>query len=148
MDVATYRTASVAETERLGEAFGRRLCPGDVVAFTGDLGAGKTAFVRGVARGAGFDGEVLSPTFALVHEYHGVLDLYHFDMYRIASPEDLYTTGYYDYLDTKAVLLIEWSENIAEEIPADAIRIHLDRVSENERNITIEGRDALENFGS
>jgi len=148
MDVATYRTASVAETERLGEAFGRRLCPGDVVAFTGDLGAGKTAFVRGVARGAGYDGEGLSPTFALVHEYHGVLDLYHFDMYRIASPEDLYTTGYYDYLDTKAVLLIEWSENIAEEIPTDAIRVHLDRVSENERNITIEGRDALENFGS
>ena len=103
------------------------------------MGMGKTAFVRGLARGLGIDAEVTSPTFALVHEYDGTPPLYHFDMYRVTSWDSLYSTGFFDYLDAGGILAVEWSENIEGVLPEDAIRVEFRRgESENERIITIE----------
>ena len=108
-----YRTCSVQETEQLASEFAKELKCGDVVAFTGGMGAGKTAFVRGLAKGLGVSGEVSSPTYAIVNEYRGDPTLYHFDMYRVSSADDLFTTGYFDYLDQgDSILAVEWSENI------------------------------------
>lgn len=135
----TYETNSPAETEALAAAFGRALKPGAVVAYFGGLGAGKTAFTRGLAKGIGAEGEISSPTFALVHEYQGEPPLIHFDMYRVSSLDDLYTTGYFDYLDGNNILAVEWSENIEEALPGDAIRVTLEVTGENSRRITIEG---------
>lgn len=132
-------TCSTAETEAFAEQFAHLLRPGDVLAFTGGLGAGKTAFVRGLARGLHSDGEVSSPTFALVHEYGGDIPLFHFDMYRIDGIDDLYSTGYFDYLDAGGILAIEWSENIAQVLPPDAIRVDLEITGETQRRITISG---------
>lgn len=132
-------TCSAAETEAFAEQFARLLQPGDVLAFTGGLGAGKTAFVRGLARGLHSDGEVSSPTFALVHEYGGDIPLFHFDMYRINGIDDLYSTGYFDYLDAGGILAIEWSENIAQFLPPDAIRVDFEMTGETQRRITIAG---------
>ena len=128
-------TQSPAETEAFGESLAKELHGGCVVALFGDLGAGKTALTRGIARGLGLDAEVSSPTFALVHDYGGQPPLVHFDMYRVTDWESLYTTGYYDYLDMGAILVIEWSENIEEALPADAIRLRLTRVDDTTRNI-------------
>ena len=96
----------------------------EVIALFGDLGAGKTTFVRGLCKGLGIDSGVHSPTFAIVNEYSGKFPVYHFDMYRITSEDDLYSTGFYDYL-RRGVVIIEWSENIEDSIPADALRIEL-----------------------
>lgn len=116
-------THSAAETEALGEKTAQSLQSGDVVALFGGMGMGKTAFVRGLARGMGLDAEVSSPTFALVHDYGGDPPLVHFDMYRITDWEDLYTTGFFEYLDAGAVLVIEWSENIENALPEGALRL-------------------------
>lgn len=132
-------THSAAETEAFAEQLAAELQPGDLLAFTGGLGAGKTAFVRGLARGLHSGGEVSSPTFALVHEYGGDIPLYHFDMYRISGMDDLYSTGYFDYLDEGGILAIEWSENITDALPADAIRVAIRVLSETEREITLTG---------
>ena len=109
-----FTTASPAETEALGERLGRALRGGEVLAYRGGLGMGKTCFTRGLARGLGIDpAEVSSPTFALVNEYRGGrLPLFHFDMYRVESFDGLYSTGFFDYLDLGGVLAVEWSENI------------------------------------
>lgn len=132
-------TRSRQETEALGFEFANRVKGGQVVAMKGDLGAGKTCFTSGFARGMGYDGEVNSPTFAIVNEYlGGRLDVYHFDMYRVSGWEDLYTTGYFDYLEAGGVLIIEWSENIASALPEDVITVTIENLSENERRITIE----------
>ncbi len=132
-------THSVAETEALGKRLAAQCTAGNVVAFFGGLGMGKTAFVRGMAQQMCPAAEVSSPTFALVNDYGGTPPLVHFDMYRITGWEDLYTTGFFDYLDAGAVLAVEWSENITEALPSDTIRVTFERLSETERAITIEG---------
>ncbi|MDY4190750.1 MAG: tRNA (adenosine(37)-N6)-threonylcarbamoyltransferase complex ATPase subunit type 1 TsaE, partial [Oscillospiraceae bacterium] len=96
-------------------------------------------FTRGLARGLGWEGEVSSPTFALVHEYRCSPPLYHFDMYRVTSFDDLYSTGFFDYMENGGVLAIEWSENIETALPEDCIRISFDRLGDEEREITVEG---------
>ncbi len=135
-----YRTRSVQETEQLASEFAKELKRGDVIAFTGGMGAGKTAFVRGLAKGLGVSGEVSSPTYAIVNEYRGNPSLYHFDMYRVGSPEDLFTTGYYDYLDEgESILAVEWSENITDSLPEQTIYVNITPLSESERKIQIIG---------
>lgn len=146
----TYKTKSAAETIALGEAIGKRLKGGDIIAYSGGLGAGKTTITRGISLGMGLGDEVTSPTFALVNEYRGDnLSLIHFDMYRINSADDLETTGFFDYMDEDTVLAVEWSENISDELPEDCIRIDIQRVDENDRTITIqttEGDDRFEDI--
>lgn len=133
-----YKTSSAAETIALGEEIGRRLKGGDLIAYSGGLGAGKTTITRGISIGMGLGDEVTSPTFALVNEYRGDrLSLIHFDMYRINSADDLETTGFFDYMDEDTVLAVEWSENIAEELPEDALRIDIQRIDEDSRAISI-----------
>ena len=137
-----YRSNSPGETEALGAALAKLLWPGAVVAFTGDLGAGKTAFVRGMAQGLGVAGRVTSPTFTIVNEYEGGrLPLFHFDMYRLGSAEELFDIGWEDYLDRGGVCAVEWSEQVAEALPPETVFVALTRHPENPswRTITIEG---------
>lgn len=137
-----FLTESPAETETLGEKLAQRLKPGSVVALYGPMGAGKTALTRGIARGLGIAEGVSSPTFALVHEYEGRLPVYHFDMYRVESWDDLYSTGFFDYLDAGGIVIVEWSENIENAIPNGAFRVKLQQGhSENERIISLDGVD-------
>ena len=134
-------TNSPAETEALGAALAEELKPGAVVAFTGDLGAGKTAFVRGLARGLGIGERVTSPTFTIVNEYEGGrLPLFHFDMYRLGSADELFHIGWEDYLARGGVCAVEWSENVAEAIEDDAVRVDIAREEDdNSRIIRAEG---------
>lgn len=137
---------SVKETETLGRKIASVLSGTEVIAMFGDLGAGKTAFTRGLASGLSFDYGVSSPTFAIVNEYNGKFNIYHFDMYRITSEDDLYSTGYYDYLDN-GIVIIEWSENIEYALDDNAIRITIKKTDdENHRIFTIEGLDEYENI--
>lgn len=137
---ATFTTNSPQETAALARRLGEQLSGGEVIAFTGGMGAGKTAFTRGLAIGLGAGDVASSPTFAIVNEYPGRLTLEHFDMYRIESWEDLYSTGFFDYLDTERVLAIEWSENIEAALPERVIRVDIrPGGEENERIITITG---------
>jgi tRNA threonylcarbamoyladenosine biosynthesis protein TsaE len=134
-----YCSHSPEQTECLAERLAKNLRPGSVVALFGGLGAGKTAFVRGLAAGLGCVGEVCSPTYALVHEYPGPRPLAHFDMYRIDGLDALESTGYYDYLDREFILAIEWSERILAALPQDAWRVQiLPGETENSRRIVIE----------
>ncbi|WP_411677708.1 tRNA (adenosine(37)-N6)-threonylcarbamoyltransferase complex ATPase subunit type 1 TsaE [Caproicibacter sp.] len=136
-----YKTSSPEETERLGEQIASGLKGGEVLALFGGMGMGKTALTRGIARGLGIPEGVSSPTFALVHEYKGRVTLYHFDMYRVTSWDDLASTGFFDDLDSGAVLVVEWSENIENALPPEAVRIHLRRgETDGERMISIEER--------
>ena len=131
------RLMTNSATEAAGAALAAHLRPGSVVALYGGLGMGKTAFVRGLAAGLGIQAEVSSPTFALVHDYGGSPPLIHFDMYRISGWEDLYTTGFFDYLEAGSILAVEWSENIEAALPPGTIRVELERLDENRRRITI-----------
>lgn len=132
---------STEDTEKIGELIAEKLCGNEVIALFGGLGMGKTAFTRGLCRGLGVNDGVSSPTFALVNEYHGKYNIYHFDMYRVTSWEDLYSTGFFDYLDN-GVLVIEWSENIEGALPENAIRINISKgESDDERTFEIEGVD-------
>ena len=132
---------STEDTEKIGELIDEKLCGNEVIALFGGLGMGKTAFTRGLCRGLGVNDGVSSPTFALVNEYHGKYNIYHFDMYRVTSWEDLYSTGFFDYLDN-GVLIIEWSENIEGALPENAIRINISKGdSDDERTFEIEGVD-------
>ncbi|MBQ9414997.1 MAG: tRNA (adenosine(37)-N6)-threonylcarbamoyltransferase complex ATPase subunit type 1 TsaE [Clostridia bacterium] len=134
------QTHNVKETEALGARLSSTLSAGTVVALFGDLGMGKTAFVRGMAKGLGLPtGEVSSPTFTLVQEYGGNPPLVHFDMYRVETWDDLYTTGFFEYIDAGAILAVEWSENIENALPETAVRVTIERLSETDRRITIEG---------
>lgn len=134
-------TSSVNETESLGERIASVLKGREVIALFGDLGAGKTAFTRGLCKGLGIDDGVSSPTFAIVNTYRGRFPVYHFDMYRITSVDDLFAVGFYDYLDT-GVLVIEWSENIESELEDNTIRIRIVKMeNEDERVFEIEGLD-------
>lgn len=137
----SYHTSSESETETLGCRLGERLWPGAVVAFTGDLGAGKTAFTRGLARGLGIAERVTSPTFTIVNEYEGGrLPLFHFDMYRLGGPEELFDIGWEDYLARGGVCAVEWSENVDGALEGDAVRVDIRRGgADNQRTITIEG---------
>lgn len=132
-------TKSPQETIAAAEKLGSLLKKGDMIAYKGGLGAGKTTFTRGLAVGLGLGDNVTSPTFALVNEYRGDnLTLYHFDMYRISSEEDLESTGFYDYPFEDNVAAVEWSENIADFLPKSTIYITINRLSELEREIIIE----------
>lgn len=142
--MSVFVSHSTAETESFAAALAGCLQKGDVIALYGGLGAGKTAFVRGLAQGLGTTDEVSSPTFALVHEYDGRIPIAHFDMYRIHTMEDLYSTGYFDYLESGCILVIEWSENIEPYLPDRVYKIRVARgESENERKLTIEDEDSL-----
>ena len=137
---------SEAETEALGEKLARSLPEhGVVIAMYGELGAGKTAFVRGLARGLEVDGAVTSPTFTIVNELYGKRDLFHFDMYRLGSADELFDIGWEDYLDRGGVCAVEWSENVREALPPDAVTVTIARCPENDswRSITIEGGEPL-----
>ncbi|MDD3428700.1 MAG: tRNA (adenosine(37)-N6)-threonylcarbamoyltransferase complex ATPase subunit type 1 TsaE [Oscillospiraceae bacterium] len=142
--MAVYITHNKEETVALGRRLAAYLTPGSVIAFTGGLGAGKTAFCSGIAQGLGCIDEATSPTFAIVNVYRGPQVFAHFDMYRINSLEDLYTTGFYDYMDSGAVVAAEWSENIAEFLDEPFIKVDIAHVDENTRRITIIGIDALQ----
>ena len=136
-----YLTKSEAETEALGARLAEQLEPGGVVAFTGDRGAGKTAFTRGLARGLGITERVTSPTFTVVNEYEGGrLPLFHFDMYRLGSSEELFGIGWEDYLARGGVCAVEWSENVEDALEEDAVRVDIRRGDgEDWRVIAIEG---------
>ena len=133
-------SASEQETEAIGRELAQRLAPGAVVAFTGDLGAGKTAFVRGMAQGLGISQRVTSPTFTIVNEYQGRIPLFHFDMYRLPDADALFDIGWEDYLDRGGVCAVEWSENVQEALEPDTIYVDIRRGAEtNQRILTIRG---------
>ena len=140
-----YLSHNVTETEELGAALAKHLCAGSVIAYLGDLGAGKTAFTRGLARGLGCTGRVTSPTFTIVNEYEGPLPLFHFDMYRLSGADELFDIGWDDYLNRGGVCAVEWSERISDEFGGDTITVTIHRHEENEdwRRITIEGVQGL-----
>ncbi|MBP3685262.1 MAG: tRNA (adenosine(37)-N6)-threonylcarbamoyltransferase complex ATPase subunit type 1 TsaE [Oscillospiraceae bacterium] len=138
-----YITNSPAETEAIGCALGKVLQPGTILAYTGDLGAGKTAFTRGLARGLGCTDLVTSPTYTIVNEYlSGRLPLFHFDMYRLTSSDDLWDIGWEDYLDRNGICAVEWSENVSDALEG-AITVTIEKLGEDSRHITIEGGDFL-----
>ena len=137
-----YKTHSYEETVKLGERVAKSLPKGSVVAFLGGLGMGKTAFTTGFAKGLGIDVDVSSPTFAICNTYIGEENtLYHFDMYRIISSDELEATGFYDYPLEKSVFAVEWSENIDDILPSETIYITIDRIDDDTRRITVEGDD-------
>ena len=138
-----FQTKSPAETESIGAALGKIIEPGMVIAYRGDLGAGKTAFTRGLARGLGCNELVTSPTYTIVNEYlGGRLPLFHFDMYRLRSSDDLFDIGWEDYLDRGGVCAVEWSENV-EDAMEDALVITIEKLGEDTRRITLEGGVSL-----
>ena len=136
-----YITHSPEETRALGCKLAQALWGGAVVAFTGDLGAGKTAFVSGMAEGLGIEERVTSPTFTIVNEYEGGrLPLFHFDMYRLGSADELFHIGWEDYLARDGVCAVEWSENVEEALDGDTVRVDIARgEDDNTRVITMEG---------
>ncbi len=138
-----YITNSPEETEALGAALAKRLQPGTVIAYRGDLGAGKTAFTRGLARGLGVTERVTSPTYTIVNEYTGGrMPLFHFDMYRLGSSEELFDIGWEDYLERGGVCAVEWSENVWDALE-DPVVITVYRLGEDTRKIVIEGGERL-----
>ena len=138
--MSVYITNSPEETEELGLKLAKSLKGGEVVAFRGGLGMGKTCFTRGLARGLGFKGDVTSPTFALINEYiGGRLPLYHFDMYRISGWEDLYSTGFFDYIEQGGVIAAEWSENIENALPESTVTVTFVCLDDNKREVTVNG---------
>jgi tRNA threonylcarbamoyladenosine biosynthesis protein TsaE len=134
-----YFSKSVEDTEKFAEQFSKKLSGTEIIALYGDLGAGKTSFTRGLAKGLEVEDSVTSPTFAIVNEYSGIYPLYHFDMYRIENWNDLESIGFFDYINN-GVIIIEWSENIEGALPSEVIKIFIDKTdNENERIIKIEG---------
>ena len=141
-----FLTSSPEQTEAVGEALAAQLHRGDVVAYYGGLGAGKTAFTRGLARGLGIQEPVTSPTYTIVNEYlSGSMPLFHFDMYRLSSSEELFDIGWEDYLARGGVCAVEWSENV-EDALTGAICVRIERTGDASRRITISGGKELENF--
>lgn len=141
-----FITKSPAQTERVGEALGKRLSAGTVIAYRGDLGAGKTAFTRGLARGLGITESVTSPTYTIVNEYlGGRLPLFHFDMYRLGGEDELFDIGWEDYLERGGVCAVEWSENVPDAME-NAISVTIFRLDEDTRKIVIEGGERLADF--
>ena len=145
----TFKANSPQETIDFAEKVGRLLRKGDVIAYTGGLGAGKTTFTRGLATGMGLEDNVTSPTFSIVNEYHGDgICLYHFDMYRILDADELETTGFYDYPLEDSVFAVEWSENISDELPENTIYINIERVDDETRIITVKGDERFADTGN
>ena len=140
-----YLSHNVTETEELGRHLAGRLRPGDVVAYFGDLGAGKTAFTRGLARGLGCASRVTSPTFTIVNEYDGPVPLFHFDMYRLGDADELFDIGWEDYLARGGICAVEWSERVIGALPPEAVTVTIRRCTEDDewRRITVEGVDTL-----
>ncbi|MBQ3264180.1 MAG: tRNA (adenosine(37)-N6)-threonylcarbamoyltransferase complex ATPase subunit type 1 TsaE [Ruminococcus sp.] len=139
-------SASPHQTEGLGARIASVLKGREMIALFGDLGAGKTAFTRGICSGLGISDGVCSPTFAIVNAYSGKVPVYHFDMYRIKDSDDLFATGYYDYIG-QGVIIIEWSENIESELEPDCIRVRIGKTEkDNERIFEIEGLDDYADF--
>lgn len=137
-----FFTNAPEETEQLGQRLGKVLTPGTVIAYEGDLGAGKTAFTRGLARGLGASDRVTSPTYTIVNEYlGGKMPLFHFDMYRLGSSDELFDIGWEDYLARNGVCAVEWSERVADALE-DPLVIRIEKTGENTRKITIEGGNA------
>ena len=134
-------TSSEEETESCGEELARELSPGSVVALYGDLGAGKTAFVRGLARGLGIRESVSSPTFTIVNEYPGSIPLFHFDMYRLRDEQELFDIGWEDYLDRYGICALEWSERVEGAIGPEAVRVTLRRLDDTRREIRISRKE-------
>ena len=133
-----YISNSREETEKIGALFAESLKGGEVVAFIGGLGMGKTCFTRGLAKGLGFEGDVTSPTFALINEYlGGRLNLYHFDMYRIESWEDLYSSGFFEYIEENGIVAVEWSENIENALSENTVFVEIKALEDEKREITI-----------
>lgn len=144
-----YLSRGEAETEALGARLAQSLTGGAVVALCGDLGAGKTAFIRGMARGLGVQDRVTSPTFTIVNEYEGALPLFHFDLYRLAGANELFEIGWDDYLERGGVCAVEWSERAPEVLADRDVKVQIRRGDEPEaRLITIEGADFGADFGN
>ena len=138
LSVKEYITKNEHETELVGEGFAAALPKGAVIAMYGDLGAGKTAFVRGMAKGMGLDCRVSSPTFTIVNEYLGERELIHFDMYRLSDADELFDIGWEDYLNRGAVCAVEWSENVEDAFFGDEYVVRIEKLGDSERKITIE----------
>ena len=136
-----FLSHSAEETEHFGEMLAGKLRPGDVLAYTGSLGMGKTAFTRGLARGLGCRGRVTSPTFTIVNEYEGKTPLFHFDMYRLGSSEGLFDIGWDDYLARGGVCAVEWSERVSDALPEGTVFVDIARGAQGEdsRVITVTG---------
>lgn len=134
----TVISNSPEETEEIAVSLAEHLVPGDVVAMHGELGAGKTAFVRGLARGLGIVSRVTSPTFTIVNEYPGKIPLFHFDMYRLSGSDELYEIGWEDYLDRGGICICEWSEIAPDAFPESAINVYISKLGDNEREIKID----------
>ena len=139
--MAEFISHSQLETEEVGRKLAEILPGGSVVAMYGDLGAGKTAFVRGMAKGMGLSCRVSSPTFTIVNEYLGERELIHFDMYRLSSADELFDIGWEDYLSRGAVCAVEWSENVQDAFFGDEIVVRIDKLTDTDRKITIEGAE-------
>ena len=139
--MAEFFSTSEQETEELGRRLAETLKGGAVVAMYGDLGAGKTAFVRGMARGLGLNCRVSSPTFTIVNEYLGERELIHFDMYRLSGADELFDIGWEDYLSRGAVCAVEWSEKVEDAFYGDEIVVRIEKLGDTRRKITIEGAE-------
>lgn len=133
-----YFSHSEAETSKIGMELAQCLTPGNVIAMYGDLGAGKTAFVRGLAQGLGLDARVSSPTFTIVNEYLGKIPLFHFDMYRLSDADELFEIGWEDYITRNGICVVEWSENVEEAFYNDTIRVYIEKTGDSSRIIRIE----------
>ncbi len=135
-------TKSENETRAFAKETAEKLRAGDVILYSGEMGAGKTAFTKGIAEYFGTEEEVTSPTFALVHEYPARIPIFHFDLYRISGFDELYAVGFYDYLDRGGVIAVEWSENVPdlEDELENVIKVCIEKLSENERRITVSGK--------
>jgi tRNA threonylcarbamoyladenosine biosynthesis protein TsaE len=132
---------SPKDTEKLGYKLGKALKSGDILCLLGDLGAGKTALTKAIAKGLGIDDYVTSPTFTIINEYNGRLPLYHFDVYRLMSIDELYDLGYEEYFYSNGITIIEWADKIEEILPEDTINIHINRtLNQNEREFIFTGK--------
>ena len=133
-----FESDSRQETVRIGEELAGELKGGEVIAFRGDLGSGKTCFTSGIAKGLGFEGDVTSPTFALINEYFGGrLPVFHFDMYRISTWDELYSSGFFEYIEQNGVVVAEWSENIENALPDNTIYVEFTKTGDDKRTIRI-----------
>lgn len=139
-----YITENEYETSGVGEKLAEKLLPGSVIALYGDLGAGKTAFVRGIAKGLGLKARVSSPTFTIVNEYLGDTPLFHFDMYRLSDADELFEIGWEDYLRRGGICAVEWSENVPGAFPPETIYVRIEKTGETGRRIIIEREDGTE----
>ena len=140
--IQEYISNSEKDTENIAAEFAKQLKKGDFIAFFGDLGSGKTAFVRGLCSVFCKNARVSSPTYAIVNEYRGDLEIFHFDMYRIDDDDSLYSTGFYDYLDRGGICAVEWSENIMFALPEDRYDVTFEKTGETGRRIVIDKKQA------